>query len=146
MGCVYSHAEDHKNRRPPPPPRPTKKRPLPAAVVATKTTNNGRLPGAADLRKPSAITEPNHNVTPSQNANLGAAASSEDMQFRRQHFDRNSVLRRSKTRTRKNSTASRNGSVASPRPSIVVPPPPVATADNSKEDAVAAPPLTQVCT
>ena len=85
MGCVYSHAEDHKNRRPPP--RSTKKRPLPAAVVvATKTTNNGRLPGAADLRKPSAITEPNHNVvTPSQNANLGAAASSEDMQFRRQH-------------------------------------------------------------
>ena len=138
MGCVYSHAEDNKHRRhrpPPPQPQTTRKRPLP-----NKTTNNGRLP-SADLRKPLA-SEPklSNTTTTSHNTSLPPAAA-EDMQFRRQHFDRNSVLRHSKKRTRKNSTASGNGSVTSPKPSVTV----ATAAENGKEDAAEPRPLSQVC-
>ena len=63
------------------------------------------------------------HYTPNISVTLGnekekSSGGIEDVQFRRQSFDRNSVLRQSKKRTRKNSTASvtANGSVTtSPR-------------------------------
>ena len=79
----------------------------------------GRSQAAMTSQSPPSLADkvPNGNG-PAKRSNAAAAAGGDggdDMHFRRQHFDRNSVLRHSKKRSRKTSSASLNKHSASQR-------------------------------
>ena len=101
MGCVYSHpgqnrgSSGNKKRQPDyhPRPKPSQK---------SKTTPNQQPTRTASL-PPSEPKPPSTPLKPPEE---------ELPQFRRGNFDRNSVLRQSKKRSRKNSSASLNNSKA----------------------------------
>ena len=118
MGCVYSHNENNKQKRAQQPPGP-RKRPQPpnsrpSEVTKPKPVNNGvikngSLPKNTGEKNFNNLENDLKNQPLSPLTKTGEAA--EDVAFSRQHFDRNSVIRRSKKRPRKNSTASNNTSI-----------------------------------
>ena len=99
MGCVYSHpgqnrgSSANKKRQPDYHPRPKPSQKTPNQQL-TKTAS---LPPSEPPKPPSTPLKPPEEELP---------------QFRRGNFDRNSVLRQSKKRSRKNSSASLNNSKA----------------------------------
>lgn len=118
MGCVYSHDEQRSKRRhrqhqyavqqaQPQIPRPkVVKRPQ-QQPQQSRRPSNGQAP-PSQYAKPRATTpSPTHDSGVDVTSPSHEAAASNSDNFRRQHFDRNSVLRHSKKRSRK---ASVNGS------------------------------------
>jgi len=115
MGCVQSHENKHRINQP-----TNHKNNRKQQTRRSSTGSNPPILTSNHINGGSKVTKKQSTSYPTDEGNEKEKSSGgiEDVQFRRQSFDRNSVLRQSKKRTRKNSTASvtANGSVTtSPR-------------------------------
>eukprot|EP00093_Oithona_nana_P008964 08964.XXX_1717_2988_1 [CDS] Oithona nana genome sequencing. len=105
MGCVYSHPGQNRggNKQRSHPPDQHYHR------SSKKPPQQQQFPTNGKSRTTSIQSEPKPSVQPSKPAENSGF---EEPQFRRGNFDRNSVLRKSQKRSRKNSSASLNNSKA----------------------------------
>ena len=98
----YKTSQQHQNKA-----KPSGSSNVYSPVIKTATVNSrGSRTTASPIKTPSAVVAENNP----QNQNASAPAEPEDIHFRRQHFDRNSVLRHSKKRSRKASSPYANKS------------------------------------
>ena len=114
MGCVQSHENKHQINQPQSKrlQQPQRRPPNNLAAPSLLTNHiNGEVKRSSAAPFPVNSRETNEKGDIS-GLSSGGGGNTEDGPFRRQSFDRNSVLRQSKKRTRKNSTASTSTSTA----------------------------------
>jgi len=127
MGCVQSHENKHRINQPH---HNNKRQPQRRSVSGSNTATppvltSHHINGGSEVKRSAfPATNQTHKIEGDCNDIKEKSSSSgiEDVHFRRQSFDRNSVLRQSKKRTRKNSTASANTSTTTANGSVTTSP------------------------